>query len=228
MDRIRIAQIGHTVRSLQRALVIREEAALIERQICAQAPAASQAESVASATAHIERATSRTVRLVIQAQIAARPREIAILLEAIPGETAACVTRGTRVALPGLLLLFLQDGTDIALESCTSSSKSTAAAYSTAIALGAAGFSVGRRVLFLFLHLYDLILKGRKRASFNERTAWQTYDVVGSNLCETFKSRHLRLDLGTDMIPASIFQPNIYRIEYMWIISRHVSCRGNC
>lgn len=178
MDRIRISQIGQAARSFQRALVAREEAALIERQIRA-ASAASQSESVASATAHIERASSRTVRLLIQAQVAARPREIAILLKAIPSETTACVIRANRVALPGLLLLFLQDGPDIALDSRTSSSKSTPATYSTAIALSAAGLSVGHRILFLFFHFYDLILKGRKCASFNERTARQTYDVVG-------------------------------------------------
>lgn len=126
MDRVRISQIGQAARSLKRALVVSKEAALIERQIRA-ASAASQAESVASATAHIERASSRTVRLLTQAQIAARPREITILLEAIPSETTACIIRGIRVALPGQLLLFLQGGPDIALDSRTSSSKSTPA-----------------------------------------------------------------------------------------------------
>lgn len=40
--------------------------------------------------------------------------------------------------------------------------------------------------------------------------------MVGSNLRETFKSRHSKLDLGTDMIPAwsAISQINIYRLKY--------------
>lgn len=43
-----------------------------------------------------------------------------------------------------------------------------------------------------------------------KRTMW-----LGSNLRETFKSRHLRLDLGTD-IPAwsAISQIKIYRLEH--------------
>lgn len=223
MDRIRISQIGQAARTLQGALVAREEAALIERQIRA-ASAASQAESVTSATAHIERASPRIARLLIQAQVAARSREIAIPLEAIPSETTACVIRATRVALPGLLLLFLHNGPDIVLDSRTSSSKSAPAAYSTAIALNAAGLSVGRRVLFLFFHFYDLILKGRKCASFNGRTAQQTYGGWDLIFAKLFKSRHLRLDLGTDMIPAwsAISQMNIYRLEY-----RSVCHRGN-
>lgn len=185
MDRIRISQIGQAACSLQRALVVREKAALIERQVRA-APAASQAESVASATAYIERASSRVVRLLIQAQVATRSHEIAVSLEAIPSETTASVTRGVRVALPDLMLLFLQGGPDIALDSRTSSSKSTPTSYSAAaIALGAADLSVGRRILSLFLHLYDLILKGRKRASFNERTAWANvrwWDLIFAKL----------------------------------------------
>jgi len=168
VDRIRISQIGQATRSLQRTFVVREEAGLIVRQVCA-ASAASQAEPIASATTHIERASSRIVcLLLIQAQVAARPREIATLPEAISSETTACGICGIRVAVPGLLLLSLQDDSDITLDSRTSSSKSTPATYSTAIALDTASFSVSRRIFFSPLHLYDFILKGRKRASFNK------------------------------------------------------------
>lgn len=183
VHRIRISQIGQAARTLQRALIIREEAALIERQVHSTA-AASQAKSVASATAHVERASSRIVCLLIQAQVTTRSRKIAGFSEAIPSEAAANIAH-TCVALPGLLLLLLQDGTDITLDSCTSSSKSITASHSTAIALHAAGLSVDRCVLFLFLHLYDLILKGRKGASFNERYD-KAYTMVRFNLCENF------------------------------------------
>ncbi|KYM96126.1 hypothetical protein ALC62_13177 [Cyphomyrmex costatus] len=203
VNRIWISQIRQAVRTFQRALIVREEAALIERQICTT-PAASQAKSVASATTQIERASSRS-------------REIAISLKAIPSKTAASVACDIRITLPSLLLLLLQDGPNIALDSRTSSSKSTPASSGTAIALNTTGFSVGCCVFFLFLHLYDLILKGRKCASFiNERT------TVESNLCEILKSKHLMLNLGTDSDSNvnAISQGKIYHLEY--ISSRYV------
>jgi hypothetical protein len=170
VDRVRVTQIGQAARSFQRILITCEEAALIECQIRA-ASAASQAESIISAASRIKRTTPR-ICFLIQAQIAARPCKIAVFLETILGEAAAHASAIARVALPGLLLLlFLHDAADIALDSRASPSKSGSASYSTAITLDAAGFPIGRRDIFLFLlflHLYDLILKVRKRAMFNQ------------------------------------------------------------
>lgn len=193
----RVAQIRQTARSLQqRVLVVREEAALIERQVCA-APAARQAESVAaSAATRVERSAggaSRVARLLVQAQVAARSHEI--LLVAVLREAAAAashVITVTRTALPRLLLL--RGSPDIALDSrASSSSKSGPAARTVAaVALSATGFPIDRPGLFLFLlflHLYDLILKGRKRASFSERErereSVRHRRMRWSNLCET-------------------------------------------
>lgn len=188
VHRCRVTQIRQTTGPLQQRVVVLiagEEAALVERQVRA-APAARQAESIgASAATRVERSTaaaSGVGGLLIQTQVAPRSHEVLLVAVLREATTSAAHVTVTRAAKPSLLLL--RGGPDVALNSRASSSSeaSSTARTTAAVALRAAGLPVERPGLFLFLlflHLYDLILKGRKRALFNESVWHAVHTACG-------------------------------------------------